>query len=190
MSSKYNNRFRRQLVQQVKCLSETEHEEVYKIMFMNNVEYTRNKNGLFFNLSLVDDDVIKQIHDFVVFSLENKKHLDEYDKRMNECKINNNYSDILPAKSSGEDNSIASDDVVKLQEWSKLVDPYKDKLTKVFDELHDNIVKASKRKCSTKFNLAKKKYAKRTTADKKFDYEQESLLIEEEYIILERVVKA
>jgi hypothetical protein len=181
MSQVYNNRFRRQLVQQVKCLSETEHEEVFKIMHMNGIEYTKNKNGFFFNISLVDDSVIKLIHEFVSFSLENKKHLDEYDKKMNECKINNNYTEFMQTSSVPLENI---DHIIdhRKDDWSKLIDPYKDKLNSMFDSINDNIVKAAKRKCNTKFNLAKKKYSKRITSDKKIDIEQESTLTAESYV--------
>lgn len=176
---KYNNRFKRLLVQQVKCLSQTEHEEVFKIMNQKRVEHTRNKNGFFFNLSQIDDDVIQQIHNFVTFSLENKKHLDEYDKKIIECKINNNYSEIIPSQSTEPvvDNQSQS----QTNEWNSLIQPYQNKIKDTFDAINHNITKGCKRKCSTKFNLAKKKFAKRATGDKKIDIEHESNLSFEPY---------
>lgn len=136
-------------------------------------------------MSQIDDDIIQQIQNFVIFSLENKKHLDEYDQKIIECKINNNYSEIIPSQPIDTFNENQFHQQNQTNEWDKIIQPYQNKIKDTFDSINYNIAKGCKRKCSTKFNLAKKKFAKRATADKKIDIEHESNLVFEPYPLLE-----
>ena len=66
-----------------------------KIVKKSNVTYSQNKNGIFFNLSNLPDDFVKEIDDLVNYCMSNKKDLDEYDKIINECKMSNNIKNIV-----------------------------------------------------------------------------------------------
>lgn len=184
----YSNRYRRHLVDRINALSETEHEEIFKIMRYNNVDFTQNNNGVFFNISTVPESVIEQISNFVTFCSENKKKLDEYDKRINECKINNNYDEILQERTQDEDIieplEGLNEDSEKPDDWNKVISHSKNKehLVGFLDELFDSCNKGNKRKCSSKYNIAKKKYARKHITDKKFEIE-DSILIEETYLL-------
>ena len=96
--SNYSNKYRKILFEKINNLSTTEHEEIYKMISNYNVEFTQNKNGIFFNISNVDDRLIEEINKFVFYCMGNKTILDEYDKKLNECKINNNFETIIPAQ--------------------------------------------------------------------------------------------
>jgi hypothetical protein len=61
--------------------------EIYGIITQHGIEHTRNKNGVFVNMSTLPNDVVHTIHQFVSFCHDNKIVLDEYDKRLNECKF-------------------------------------------------------------------------------------------------------
>lgn len=181
----FTNRYRRHLVEKINALSDTEHEEIFKIMRYNGIEFTQNKNGIFFNISTVDHAVIEQISNFVSFSSENKKNLDEYDKKINECKMNNNYDDILQKHQDEERLPCETfDDSEKKDDWAAVLaqSQNKEKLEAYIADLWDANSKCQKRKCSSKYNIAKKKYARRVFSDKKFDIE-DTVLIEEDYKI-------
>ena len=92
---RFTVRHRRLLMQRIQELGSTEHEEIFKILQRNNVNHTQNNNGVFVNLSSVDDDVVEQVQRFVDFCFHNNHELDEYDKRINECKISQNYDRFM-----------------------------------------------------------------------------------------------
>ena len=71
-------------MQQIQELGHTEHDEIFKIFVNNDVEYTKNNNGIFVNLSIVNDAVLDTLATFVSFCMQNKAQLDEYDKAINQ----------------------------------------------------------------------------------------------------------
>ena len=83
----YTVRDRQILTQRIGELGSTEHMEIYGIITQHGIEHTRNKNGVFVNMSTLPNDVVHTIHQFVSFCHDNKIVLDEYDKRLNECKF-------------------------------------------------------------------------------------------------------
>lgn len=199
------NRSRRQLSDKIASLSKTEHDEIFKILQHNNISYTSNKNGVFFNISKVSDEVCQQLQQFVVFCSENKIHLDEYDKRMNECKNSVFYQDspqqqYTIANGSVGGSSTKTQDVVLPQQtaskiaeqWSTAIDSMgeddRGKTLQYLDQLSNRMPKACKKKSASKFNVAKKKYSKRIMSDKKNEFEHESNMEREEYLI--QIVRA
>jgi hypothetical protein len=83
----YSARDRQILTQRIGELGSTEHREIYGIIKQHNIEHTRNNNGVFINMTVLPNDVVDVIHKFVAFCHDNKVSLDEYDKRLNECKF-------------------------------------------------------------------------------------------------------
>lgn len=83
----YSVRDRQILTQRIGELGPTEHMEIYGIISKNNIDHTRNKNGVFVNMTTLPNEVVHTIHQFVSFCHDNKLVLDEYDKRLNECKF-------------------------------------------------------------------------------------------------------
>jgi hypothetical protein len=87
--SKFNTKFRKNLVQKINSLGNTAHEEIFRKLNNDGVKYTQNSNGLFINLSAVPDGTIEDISTFVEYCIDNDKDLEEYAKKLNECKFNN-----------------------------------------------------------------------------------------------------
>ncbi len=83
----YSIRDRQILSQRISELGPTEHNEIFSIINQHAIEYTRNKNGVFVNMTTMTNEVIHTINQFVCFCHDNKLNLDEYDKRLNECKF-------------------------------------------------------------------------------------------------------
>lgn len=98
------NKQRRQLADQIGSLSATEHAELYRMLKHGSplkgdvesnptdevFEYTRNANGVFFNLTDLAPDQFAKVRDFVSFCVGNNKRLDAYDQEMYERKMFHN----------------------------------------------------------------------------------------------------
>ena len=166
-----------------------EHEEIFNIIKRHlNVQYTTNKNGVFFNLSSIEDDVIEQVEKFVEFCSSNKEELDEYDKHLNECKananiINVNLGSIVEVVGNASKNSTAALPICN--DWDSIVfeqtlEPKSVQQIIGFIEKMTN-VKCHKKKMNVKFHNAKKKYGKKIVSDSKFDFDFGAELTIEQY---------
>jgi hypothetical protein len=178
---KYSNKYRKILFDKIINLSETEHEEIYKIIRDNDISFTQNKNGIFFNLSTIDDELIDEIDKFVVYCLNNKTILDEYDKKLNECKINNNFDNIIPSNESDQfmEHSVKSSK--EDEEWMCLSTLENRKMQKIqvfIDKMSTDRDKIWKKKMNVKFHNARKKYSKKIMTDKRIDNEDNELFKE------------
>lgn len=185
--SKYNNKYRKALLRKVSDLSSTEHEEILKIIKNGNVNFSQNKNGVFFNLSILEDNIIEEIDKFVDFCLSNNKDLDEYDKKINECKLNNNFDTIL---------NISLDKMEKLDE-TELANEKKDdweclntlsskktqRLINFIEKMTNDKEKLGKKKANVKFHNARKKFSKKNLDKRCDDALEEDELVEDSYLI-------
>lgn len=75
----------------IKHLSETQLEELFKILQKNNCEYTMNNNGIFLNLSRIDQIILDKIELFIKFCNESKKELDKYEQLCRDINDNLEY---------------------------------------------------------------------------------------------------
>ena len=48
-------------------LEEFQQIEIFKIIDKHNIKYTRNNNGIFLNMKLINSDSIKEIKDYLKF---------------------------------------------------------------------------------------------------------------------------
>jgi hypothetical protein len=183
----YTSKQKRHILERINMLTSTEHEEILRIVKKHMVSFSQNKNGVFFNLSILPTHIIQEIDNFVTYCIANKKELDEYDKIINECKMNNKLDGMIPvistslsnmAKNSDEANAI----IDKRKGWSrvKVDNIVMDKFVRFADRVISEREKLCKKKMNVKFNNAKKKYAKKV--EKKMD-ELHDELVEEAYII-------
>jgi hypothetical protein len=183
---RYTNKFRKQLFEKINSLSSTEHEEIYRIISSRAVNTSKNKNGVFFNLSGIDDDIIEKIDTFVNYCISNKHELDEYDKKLNECKLNNKYSDIVNMNIRLEELVDSERKFKPKDDWSKVKLESKStaRFSTLVDKMSEDRDKLHIKKLNSKFINAKKKYSKRITVDKKFDCENILELTQEPYLLL------
>lgn len=177
------------------------------------IGFTQNRNGVFLNFKKVPPETVVQIEKFVDFCNLNRPDLDEYDKRIKECKLNKDISKVIQMSgtSQGNDNVLASNilndtfiqpppattnsllDVIaretknhaKKTEWLDVLKECKEKerVSHYVDSLENNFSKIHKKKtCNMKYANAKKKYARRIVAEKKFDADLVSNLEQESYL--------
>lgn len=169
-------------------LGPTEHFEIYKMLCRHNIVYTKNNNGIFVNLSTLDDKVVDNIQRFVEFYIDNKKKLDEYDKQLNECKLFNN-GDVPPSQthttpSNGEPPDATSgmsgqsDDVTTTTNAATIAPNNVFRTFPTATNLAANNT-TNTNSASMKFQMAKKRYAKRKVTDAATVYHQD--LVAESY---------
>jgi hypothetical protein len=72
---KYDYEQRRQVLDDIKNqgLTKEEYEELFRIIKRSNVEYSENSNGVFFDLSIVPDEVLEKIISFLELCKEQRK---------------------------------------------------------------------------------------------------------------------
>lgn len=71
----YDYEQRKQVLDDIKTqgLTKEEYEELFRIIKRNNIEYSENSNGIFFDLNTVPDTVIAKIMGFLQFCKEQRK---------------------------------------------------------------------------------------------------------------------
>ena len=58
--------FKKDLVRRIGLIKKKKaHIEIFRVIVDNNIDYTQNGNGIFFNLSAIDDGIIAQIAQIV-----------------------------------------------------------------------------------------------------------------------------
>jgi hypothetical protein len=147
------------LFEKIGTLGKMEHDEIFKII-MDKTTYSKNKNGIFFNLSNLDPLVIDEIDKFVKYCISNKQDLDDYAKKINDCKINNNYNNIMGDQLEKEEINIKDN---LLEDWNEILNESKSmqKINNFIEKIVCDKEKIGKKKANIKFNNAKKRYAKR-----------------------------
>lgn len=71
----YSNVRRKKLAERIDKLGKIEHGEIYRKLSIRDVKYSTNNNGVFFDITDVDDDLIEDLEVFVDHCLENQKML-------------------------------------------------------------------------------------------------------------------
>lgn len=188
----YTNKQRKCILDKINSLSATEHEEIFNMLQRfavtdSSLTYTINKNGVFFNLSTLQDEHLKDIDRFVDFCHHNKKDLDEYDKILSDCKantsvINLNLETIVEQRTHSAKQNMA----LPICDWNtvsmetSIESKSAQKIIIFIERL--NADKTGKKKMNVKFHNAKKKYAKKAVTDSKFEHDLLSDLTEEDYL--------
>jgi hypothetical protein len=117
--------------------------------------------------------LFEELDNFVTYCINNKKDLDDYDKKINECKINNNYNNIIHINI---ENSVAKEELNQekpTEDWNNIiVDPKSvQRVANYVEKLMADRDRIGKKKINAKFNNARKKFAKKVISDKKIDVE-------------------
>lgn len=184
-------RFKKLVIDKISKLGSTEHEEIFKILDRNNIPYTKNSNGVFFNLNTVSEEVINEINTFVSYCQQNQEELDAYDKKINECKINNNLNDVMQIQTAHSMNAGLNNDLgeiigekvtdVRPKETLKELINVNTKAKTLVNMLEHNLDKVQKKNHNTKYMNAKKRYSRKMNPEKKSAGEIMNILTKEQY---------
>ena len=80
---------RKQLFDNIKILVKTEQEEIFRIIRKMKENYTENANGIFFDVSLLSDDTILQIKEYIDFCLKTRQEHEDRLKELETIRIQN-----------------------------------------------------------------------------------------------------
>jgi hypothetical protein len=58
---------RKQFLEDLKILSKEEYQEIFRIIKRNNIEYSENSNGVFFDLMNVSNEIFEKLSSFITF---------------------------------------------------------------------------------------------------------------------------
>jgi hypothetical protein len=81
-------------------LNQNELEEIFKIIYKNNSNYTKNNNGVFINLSWLDEKTIITINNYIDFCIKSHNEISKYEI------ICNNFSDVINNKEKTDENNL------------------------------------------------------------------------------------
>jgi hypothetical protein len=56
---------------EISTLEDFQQMEILKIVDKNDVKYSKNNNGVFLNMKILDDDCLKEIYNFLEFIKKN-----------------------------------------------------------------------------------------------------------------------
>lgn len=68
---------KKNILEEIKLLSKLECEEIFRIIKRNNVEYTENSNGIFFDIMHLSDEIVSKIQIFLDFCKTQRKSEEE-----------------------------------------------------------------------------------------------------------------
>jgi hypothetical protein len=64
-------------------LNQNELEEIFKIIYKTNNNYSKNNNGVLINLSWLNDDIIQQINNYIDFCIKSHSEINKYENICN-----------------------------------------------------------------------------------------------------------
>ena len=169
------------IVSKVESLTQVEHGEIFKIMERNSSPYSQNKNGYFFNIAMLGESVVSEIEQFIEYCHNNKKDIDDYNKRLDECKLKGTISST---RGENEDRGGGGEDEEDEEDGDVIVvlDEEVEEEMDEEDEVKKVVAAASvttfvdRKKTMTKFVIAKKRFAKKTVNEQRVDYDVGEIL--------------
>lgn len=93
MSAPTDYESRKHLCEEIKKLSTDQYKEVFRIIKRNNVGFTENSNGIFFDLNCVSDSTISDLQQFVTLSQAQRNAEEERTNEMNTLRSETNSED-------------------------------------------------------------------------------------------------
>jgi len=73
----------------INFLNQNEFEEVFKIIHKSNNNYNKNVNGIYINISNLDEDILINIDNYINFCIKSHNEINKYEN------ICNSYIDVI-----------------------------------------------------------------------------------------------
>lgn len=68
----------------IEKLDAEKHNEIFKIFKKNNIEYSENNNGIFINLTEVNDTIIDEVETYIKYIEKQEKYISENETQKEE----------------------------------------------------------------------------------------------------------
>lgn len=88
-------------------------ELIFNFIKNNNIEYSKNNNGIYFNLSCINDEIIAKFYNFIFLIKNNEFEHEVYNK------LYEDYIDIINNKKEIKKNNIIKYDEIKINKLQK-----------------------------------------------------------------------
>jgi hypothetical protein len=151
-----NNDRYKNIVNIIENLSNTEIEEIFKMIHKHGCSYTRNNNGLFINLAWMPEDLLNELEQYVKFCNRSQTELQKYESICHVLNIN--LKDIHKKKSNDTYLQVPKTHIPAVEIHEIDLIPSEIDIIQTED---DEIEKpGSKISSSMKYTLLKKKFAK------------------------------
>jgi hypothetical protein len=73
---------RKRLHEEIKKFNRTEQEELFRILKRENEEVSENRNGIFFDLTVIKESTLLKIKEWIVFCKKNTTDFEEREKEI------------------------------------------------------------------------------------------------------------
>ena len=73
---------RKRLHEEIKKFNRTEQEELFRILKRENEEVSENRNGIFFDLTVIKESTLNKIKEWIAFCKKNTTEFEEREKEM------------------------------------------------------------------------------------------------------------
>jgi hypothetical protein len=73
---------RKRLHEEIKKFNRTEQEELFRILKRENEEVSENRNGIFFDLTVIKESTLNKIKEWLVFCKKNTTDFEEREKEI------------------------------------------------------------------------------------------------------------
>jgi len=95
-------------------LNQNELEEIFKIIYKSNSNYSSNNNGVFINLSWIDEDTIIKINNYIDFCIKSHNEINKYEI------ICNNFSHVINNKEKPFENNLETTEITNKNNKQKI----------------------------------------------------------------------
>ena len=161
------------IIKSIDTLSSKYHKEIFLFLKSNKVQYSKNQNGVFINMSLLSDDIIDELK---ILVNKYKEHT------LSQTDINTKNNCIIDVITNGVNSSTNYNTVNdKVSATDEILISFNHKDVAYLEKDKQKI---NKKNVHLKFNTAIKKYNKYSSNDyKKFEFTLHHSLDFENYII-------
>jgi hypothetical protein len=73
---------RKRLHEEIKKFNRTEQEELFRILKRENEEVSENRNGIFFDLTVIKESTLTKIKEWITFCKKNTTEFEEREKEL------------------------------------------------------------------------------------------------------------
>ena len=93
VDNKSNIKIKKYLEKEIPKLSSNEHNEIFNIIRNNSSKYSENARGVYINLKFLDNDTISKIKEFIQYTKNSKKSLENNQNQESNTTISNKNQD-------------------------------------------------------------------------------------------------
>jgi len=115
---------KKKLIECSKNLTKLEYNEIFTIIKKDKCEFSQNINGVFINLTNIEESTIDKIFDFIQFIKQKKKELYEKEDLIEDFKRNIKDESIEEKYENKRDEQVEDCDTLSIEEETDELDQY------------------------------------------------------------------